>query len=929
MGTRYKYQYTQYHIVKTIVGLYGHYIKDEFPIQGNDGKDYTGYWWLVPNGAQYLESGNYVVSLDVIPAENLSFTGTNMGKDAHIYYYVEIIEGEDLTGLTIRNHGGKTYKLYKDVITVRSGYLTRDEEFHDIDGYTQGDFEPNGIFNQNPGVQAENYLYYTRNSYNLEFRDSNNNEVLTSPAKAYVQYQKPLTGYNPINITPISKLPGYVFKGWYSDQSCDTPFDWDDTMPNHDVIVYAGWEQQYYRIEVDPAGGQLTEGESTFFWLTYGDTVKEYGDITRDFVRDDANGTYYYHYHPYTSLVEFDSEGNKAIDDPLYYGKWGRIAKYDQQTTTEHYVYNPNKPNDDGTTGGYDYEGLVQDIVNFNSAEKYRPEAGAYALVGWYKVNADGSLGSVYNFSEGVTADLKIRAVWRRTGAYHVRYTTTGYIQDASGNLTANSGVIGSDNPNDTFTYADKSESAVMKALTPPDGYAFVGWRYDGQTYQPGDVFTIKAEIARDVDGNKTVFMEPVFMKVEDLPVEVTSITIDGNGGKFVTGNDDFTGTPGAASVSKTELPLNSKVTLPGEGSFVRPGYDLKGWAFTNNATSVNFAFNAIVGMDNIDRSAATAGNDEGNTLYAVWEETYVNINYQVVGPGGQVNPTQEIQVPAATGNPTGSTASVLAAYEGASSFDGWFLDEACTQHVPEAQVTGTKFTPAKNSDGVYVTATYYAKFTENTVTLNYVAVGPAGENFGSVDPASETLPILSGIAQGSTATVSNNKFKFVGWYDNAECSGNPISTAATYVPTKASEARWVDRTTYYAKFEYNLANLTITKQGADDADANQTFIFKVVGKSGTQTAGTVITVTIHGNGSVTISDLLIGEYTVTEVTDWSWRYDQTGMTYAAGTITNGSFTLSPDSANNIVTVTNTRNNDNWLSGDSYAVNVAGTGRKP
>lgn len=232
---------------------------------------------------------------------------------------------------------------------------------------------------------------------------------------------------------------------------------------------------------------------------------------------------------------------------------------------------------------------------------------------------------------------------------------------------------------------------------------------------------------------------------------------------------------------------------------------------------------------------------------------------------------------------------------------------------------------------------TLYAVWEENEVTIHYVIVDPNGVTYSedcevaTLTRYSDTLKVLTGTIEGPVqAAATSTKYRFVGWFTDEACT---IPADASMVdgnkltPTKGNDAVWTE-TTYYAKFEYNLANLTITKTGADAADENQTFLFTVTGKEGTPTAGTRITVTIHGNGSVTISDLLIGDYTVTEVTDWSWRYDQTGMTYAAGTITNGSFTLSPDSANDIVTVTNTRSNPYWLSGDSFAVNVAGTGRK-
>ena len=69
---------------------------------------------------------------------------------------------------------------------------------------------------------------------------------------------------------------------------------------------------------------------------------------------------------------------------------------------------------------------------------------------------------------------------------------------------------------------------------------------------------------------------------------------------------------------------------------------------------------------------------------------------------------------------------------------------------------------------------------------------------------------------------------------------------------------------------------------------------------------------TINGNGEVTIKDLPIGEYTVTERTDWSWRYTPA---YESKTIT----LVANDE--NEVAFDNNRRWIYWLSGDSYNEN--------
>lgn len=205
---------------------------------------------------------------------------------------------------------------------------------------------------------------------------------------------------------------------------------------------------------------------------------------------------------------------------------------------------------------------------------------------------------------------------------------------------------------------------------------------------------------------------------------------------------------------------------------------------------------------------------------------------------------------------------------------------------------------------------------TEETVNINYVPVGPAGASFGSVDSASETVMVKSGTAVGSTPTA-NPGFKFVGWYKNEACTeavnagwvtGNMLKPDKTKnYGTAESPVMGYEAATYYAKFDYAVADLTI-KQVDGIADENQTFIYVVTGGDLPQSG---IKVAIKGNSSVTIKNLKIGSYTVTEGTNWNWRCGTTG----------GSQSITLQGAQtNEVSFTNNGSNSKWLSGNAYSV---------
>lgn len=205
---------------------------------------------------------------------------------------------------------------------------------------------------------------------------------------------------------------------------------------------------------------------------------------------------------------------------------------------------------------------------------------------------------------------------------------------------------------------------------------------------------------------------------------------------------------------------------------------------------------------------------------------------------------------------------------------------------------------------------TFY--YTEKEATINYRVVGPEG--CGTVTPTFENLKVLTGTAQGSTATANEN-FRFVGWYKNESCTqpveADWVNANNKLTPVKEAGAAWT-AATYYAKFEYDVADLTITKQGWEGIDENQSFIFDVTGPNGYSKR-----VVINGNDSVTIKGLKIGEYTVKEVTSWSWRYTTTSSSSSQN------ITLQPAKTNEVI-FENTRSNHKWLGGDAYKQNIFG-----
>ncbi|MGN0808769.1 MAG: DUF5979 domain-containing protein, partial [Christensenellales bacterium] len=102
--------------------------------------------------------------------------------------------------------------------------------------------------------------------------------------------------------------------------------------------------------------------------------------------------------------------------------------------------------------------------------------------------------------------------------------------------------------------------------------------------------------------------------------------------------------------------------------------------------------------------------------------------------------------------------------------------------------------------------------------------------------------------------------------------------------------------------------------------DPYQSFIFKVHYQGIPDGEGTILSsadynVLIVGAGSRTIVGLPVGTYTVSENTDWSWRYTLVGNNDVSAT-------LSAVNHNATVTMTNRLNNEFWLSDEAVATNV-------
>lgn len=152
----------------------------------------------------------------------------------------------------------------------------------------------------------------------------------------------------------------------------------------------------------------------------------------------------------------------------------------------------------------------------------------------------------------------------------------------------------------------------------------------------------------------------------------------------------------------------------------------------------------------------------------------------------------------------------------------------------------------------------------------------PLDENGQSVESVTDSYILKnysysvndsSNLPLGKTYTINADIISgavFVGSY--IEDSAITDSTSVSVELTKQSS----EQNVYFA---YTMTNGTLTIQKTGDVLDNESSVFKIEASD-----GSVFYETIQGSGSKVFSNLQVGtKYTITEITDWSWKYELQG----------------------------------------------------
>lgn len=803
----------------TITAKYGADIHSNFPIKDGD----KTIWWVVPEGCQSFVPGNNLGTIDTMPGENITFEKKASESGAKIYYYVETLNGE--AGDT--THNGKNYKQYKVVDLKYSTRvsLTYAEEFHPITGFTQGDSDPYLPKDGKVKMKQNNYLYYTRNSYELSFYNYN---AEVDGKGGSVQYEAPLSSYSfePEYPDKLEKN-AYVFDGWYTTSGCYEGSKADLstlTMPASDLVLYAKWVPKTHTVTTYLTKEVLdNNGQAIQTW-----TNVPHGTAVTDSPANPER-------KPYTFVGWFyisDTDEEKAFDfsmpvnrDLNLYAKWRADVNVDYVI---HYQL------EDGTTIAEDTTGsaLAGTTKTFAAKtfgmlnEGY--QTGYYPLEGSHSIQMD---------IEG-TNEYTFVYVAREKVNYTVRY------------LERNT---------ETVLYAEKSgetsDAVITEKFVQIPGYA-------PDAYQK--------QLVLSANDSKNVLTFWYTKDETHAPLQIIHLI------QNLT-NDEYTEYQSSTNLNATIGTDYSESPLT-----------LTGFTYNEGKSTASGTLSA-----------------DGLVLKLYYDRNVYPYEFRFLDQG--------------TKKPIADPVANRARYQarvtqGAKEVPGYTLVLGTT-NPQTIDIVAEEGNTAVNNVKIF----YYV---EDTVDIKYEVVGPTG--CGTLDNyQNNTVKVIDGTPEGSTPTASAG-FKFVGWFKDEACTEaadaswigdeNKLTPGKTKnYGTQETPALGYEAATYYAKFEYDLADLIISKTGCEDIDENQSFLFKVEGE------GFSTTVAIKGNTSVKITGLKVGTYTVTEITDWSWRYTNKDYVKSAD--------ITPTKPDDVYTFNfaNTRSITKWLGGDAYSKNVFGT----
>ena len=954
--------------VYTIKEKWGANISDHWPIKGTNGTTYDdGQRWDPSGSSEYSE---VLVFLEIMPDHSFTLTVSEVNYDTFIMHYMVEALASETTGVTTYTYGGTT-KRFKQAFVVEANYnyVTKAEDFFDVEGFTQWTSNPQ--FNGNSldiNGGGDVYFYYTRNSYALTFNDGFEN--VKTETVLYGDSWARFEDYVPEQPEQY-EAGSREFAGWYwNPQGTNNQIVLsEETMPAENVIIYAKWELvdhevTFYRSETDADKHGTTNAVTPLkptFEVTHNELVPVANIPVTDPESDDC-------ITPPEGMVGYEFDGwfykdgdekkpytkeMPVTQDLVIYAKWKttQVANF-----TVRYVFVDEDGNEIEVAETLEGKTIVGQNMTFDAKtgvdlyEEYRTKYFPTLYSSAITINADASK-NVYTFYY----------THRESVDYTVYYVeVSSYTENADGTVSfdvINSALL----PAKTL---QATTSFVAADFVPVVGYVAADGVYHktlnivagAPSTDNGNYIadTYNAETNEGTHENIIVFYyfkDPtkspytIYHKVQNLDLsgfsEVEEDTIRGTGTNGTLYGDNLNVYENYEylraevvyyeneTTTKTEtLDLNANVGWDISYRLPENGYGM----------TINIYYELSVGH------LAITKNVVNTTDFAPMQDKFkitielkdANGNVYTNAVKYQIGGGQEVEAPLNNGRFTvqleaGETVLIKNLLHGT------------TYTVTEAAVTGftTAITTTQDhnlvgaidagqTDTVVVKNTYYVGTL--TVTKTVQGADAPKENGVFSDEFNFTLavPGFAGLKvtfNGTERTLDGNGETTFTMKHGETVTINGIPDEADYTVTETANRDYTtkanDQPVYTvsdtmkagnvatAAFvnTYKYSHLTIKKTGMEPGESA---IFQVTGYSKYNNDEKVtFTISVPNNGEVTIGELLIGsDYTITEVGSWSNRYD--AVTVPSGKIVEGGKT---------VVVTNGDKNQQWLHDEDYVHN--------
>lgn len=339
------------------------------------GADTSPWWNQAPSGYLWhtTSSGStfYTAAPDM-PNSNLTIYGKKSSGMSTIHYYEK----------------GTTTSIKPDLKVQNSGWSFTVEDYIEIPGFR---YDSNKVQDNNY------YLYYTRNSYKLDFNSAN--VIVRSNT---IPYDKALSSYyfEPSYPTGILEEGGYVFAGWYTDPGCTEAVAWDTAkMPYNNTIFYAKWAPKTHTVKTFLTKEKIEENDPIDTW----DNVP-HGTAVTNTPADPQNGSYVF-----VGWFYMDGNVEKAFDFSMPVVKdLNLYAKWSSNTLVTYTIYYKSGDTEiaEPTTGSalagttLTFEAKTGDELNKDYQSGYFPNTGSHSLT--MDINGNNEFTFVYVANEKV-----------------------------------------------------------------------------------------------------------------------------------------------------------------------------------------------------------------------------------------------------------------------------------------------------------------------------------------------------------------------------------------------------------------------------------------------------------------------------------------------------------------------------------------------